>query len=289
MKTAIRSRPFATFVGLAYLIGWGCWFLLVALSGDTGLDAAEFSSRIEAWDLSGVDAPLPHWLLYLITRVQDFAFSIAGVVVVGLTAGREGLKELFGRLVRFGISAKWYLLGLLPVALYLVATLLANDGEPDFSPGAISTALFSLGSGLLVSLLLRGAMGEELGLRGFAVPHLRRTMTSTRASLTIGVVWWAWHLPILVTRNLLSNVAFFLLAMTLAFVFTWLFEGSGGSLVPVLLFHGTQNWEDGFEVFFPSIVGTDWELVSTLALLLFGLAATISMAVKDRRTSATPL
>ena len=103
------------------------------------------------------------------------------------------------------------------------------------------------------------------------------------------MVWWAWHLPILVTRDLLSNVAFFLLAMTLAFVFTWLFEGSGGSLVPVLLFHGTQNWEDGFEVFFPSIVGTDWELVSTLALLLFGLAATISMAVKDRRTSATPL
>ena len=89
----------------------------------------------------------------------------------------------------------------------------------------------------------------------------------------------------LVSRDLLSNVAFFLLAITLSFVFTWLFEGSGGSLVPVLLFHGIQNWEDGFEVFFPSILGTDWELVSSIAQLLFGIATAVSMAVKDRRAT----
>jgi membrane protease YdiL (CAAX protease family) len=279
----VRTRPFATFVGLAYLIGWGTWFLLVALAPETGLTTSEFATRIEAWNLADVDAPLPDWLLYLITRIQDFSFSIAGLIVIGMTGGSEGLRALFGRLVRFGIAAKWYLLGLLPLATYLLAAVLANDGSPDFSGSAVSTALFSLGSGLLVSILFRGAMGEELGLRGFAVPHLRQRMSMTRASLVIGVVWWAWHLPVLVSRDLLSNVAFFLLAITLSFVFTWLFEGSGGSLVPVLLFHGIQNWEDGFEVFFPSILGTDWELVSSIALLLFGIATAVSMAVKDRR------
>jgi hypothetical protein len=43
--------------------------------------------------------------------------------------------------------------------------------------------------------------------------------------------------------------------------------------VLVLLFHAVQNWEEGFEVIFPALAGTGWELPSTLALLLVGLVA----------------
>ncbi|MCP5095196.1 MAG: hypothetical protein GY943_06560, partial [Chloroflexi bacterium] len=59
----------------------------------------------------------------------------------------------------------------------------------------------------------------------------------------------------------------------LSMLFTWLFNGSGGSLIPVLLFHAAQNWEEGFETLFPSLVGTEWELVSTLSLLVIGMVA----------------
>lgn len=41
----------------------------------------------------------------------------------------------------------------------------------------------------------------------------------------------------------------------------------------MLLFHAIQNWEEGFETIFPALVGTDWELISTLALLIIGIIA----------------
>ena len=84
------------------------------------------------------------------------------------------------------------------------------------------------------------------------------------------IAWGAWHLPVLIGRDLLSIVAFSLLSIGLSLLFTWLFNGSGGSLIPVLLFHASQNWEEGFETLFPSLVGTEWELISTLSLLWLG-------------------
>jgi len=78
---------------------------------------------------------------------------------------------------------------------------------------------------------------------------------------------------VLIGRDVLSIVAFSLLSFGLSFLFTLMFNGSGGSLIPVLLFHATQNWEEGFETVFPGLVGTDWELVSTLTLLLVGVLA----------------
>jgi membrane protease YdiL (CAAX protease family) len=143
-------------------------------------------------------------------------------------------------------------------------------------------ALFSLQAGLFVSLFLRGAMGEELGLRGFALPRLQENNSPFRSSLIIGILWGAWHLPVLIGRDVLSIVAFSLLAIGLSFLFTLMFNGSGGSLIPVLLFHATQNWEDGFEVIFPALVGTDWELVSTLALILIGVVAGVLVWKKRR-------
>ena len=117
-------------------------------------------------------------------------------------------------------------------------------------------------------------MGEELGLRGFALPRLQARTTPARASLVIGLLWGLWHLPVLLGRDPLSILAFIMLSFGLSFLFTGLFNGSGGSLLPVLLFHATQNWEEGFEVVFPSLAGTGWELPSTL-LLLVGLVAVV--------------
>ena len=41
-------------------------------------------------------------------------------------------------------------------------------------------------------------MGEELGLRGFALPRLQERMPPFQASLVIGALWGAWHLPVLI-------------------------------------------------------------------------------------------
>lgn len=265
--------PLISFFILAYAIAWGTFGIAGLLARQAGLvNAQTLMAMGEAYQFEGVSLSIPYWLVYLLTRLADFSFSIAGVIMIAITAGRAGLRKLWGRLTRFRIGWKWYVIGLLPVFLYILATALADGFFPaDFSLSAISTALFSLQAGFFVSLFLRGALGEELGLRGFALPRLQENNTPFRASLIVGLLWGAWHLPVLIGRDVVSIVAFSLLSFGLSFLFTYMFNGSGGSLIPVLLFHATQNWEEGFETVFPALVGTDWELFSTLVLLLIGI------------------
>lgn len=276
--------PLLTFFVLAYAIAWGAFGIVALIARQAGLDSAQTLMAMgDAYQFEGAKLSVPYWLVYLLTRLADFAFSIAGVVMIAVTAGRDGLRELWERLTRVRIGWIWYIVGLLPVFFYLLAAALAGAyPSADFSLSAISTALFSLHAGFFVSLFLRGAMGEELGLRGFALPRLQESHSPFRSSLIIGLLWGAWHLPVLIGRDVLSIVAFGLLSFGLSFLFTYMFNGSGGSLVPVLLFHATQNWEDGFEVIFPALAGTDWELVSTLALLLIGILAGILVWRKSR-------
>jgi membrane protease YdiL (CAAX protease family) len=221
--------------------------------------------------------------VYLITRVQDFAFTIAGVIVIAVVYGRPGLRELGSRLVRWRVGWRWYLVALLPVGLYLLATAFSGALSTFTLDGkTLVRILFSPEAGILVAFFLRGAMGEEPGLRGFALPRLQTRVSAFRASLVIGILWAAWHIPVLLHQDIISIVAFLLLAFVLSFVFTWLFNGSGGSLIPVMIFHATQNSEEIFEVLFPSLVGTDWELASSLALLGTGVVVAIVMWRRSR-------
>lgn len=264
-----------SFFLLAYAIAWGAFGIIGLIARQSGVaDAQTLLAMAEAYQFENAALTVPTWLVYLLTRLADFAFTIAGIVMIAVTAGRTGLKELWQRLTRWQISWTWYVLGLLPIVLYLVATAVANAyPSATITTNTVSIALFSLHAGFFVSLFLRGAMGEELGLRGFALPRLQERMTPFRASLIIGVLWGAWHLPVLIGRDALSIVAFALLSIGLSMLFTWLFNGSGGSLIPVLLFHAAQNWEEGFETIFPALVGTEWELIATLALLVIGIVA----------------
>ena len=265
--------PIIIFFALAYLIAWSMIPVLSAIARQSGVaDWTTLSQMAEVLEFGGIDLSVPGWVVYLITRLQDFAFSLAGVIMIAYLHGRSGLRELGQRLLKWQISWRVWLVALLPLGLYLLATAVSGElASFTFNGQTLSAILFSAEAGLLVTLFLRGPMGEELGLRGFALPRLQARMSPFRASVIIGILWAAWHLPVLLGRDVVSIVAFLLLAFVLSFIFTWLFNSSGGSLIPVLLFHAIQNTEEMFETIFPSLLGTDWELISTLGLLVIGI------------------
>lgn len=276
-ETKRIDRAIIAFFALAYAIAWGSFGVIAIIANQSNLESPQVLMAMgETWQYGDVFVGAPRWFIYLLTRLADFSFSIAGIIMIMITAGKNGLHQLWQRMTRWRIHPLWYVAGLLPLVFYAVATLIAGAGSSlTMTVGTIGTILFSLHSGLLVSLFLRGAFGEEFGLRGFALPRLQRHMSPFRASLIIGALWGAWHLPVLIGRDIVSIIVFVVLSFGLSFLFTWMFNGSGGSLIPVLLFHATQNWEEGFEIIFPALVGTDWELISTLSLLLLGIIAGI--------------
>jgi uncharacterized protein len=286
-RTRAIDWPLVVFFVLAYVITWGLIPVLGVIAGQSGLSDWRSVHRMgEAFDFDGATLSVPGWIVYLITRIQDFSFSIAGVVVVAVVGGRAGLAGLGRRLVRWRIRWYWYLLGLLPFGWYLVATALAG-ALPSLRVDAdlVRTSLFSIESGFLVFLLLRGAMGEELGLRGFALPRLQTSMSPLKASVIIGMLWGAWHLPVLLGRSSVQIVAFILATLALSCIATWLFNGAAGSLIPVLIFHAAQNFSGGastFESFFPALQGSEWELTALMLLVAVGVAAGASLARRHR-------
>jgi uncharacterized protein len=46
------------------------------------------------------------------------------------------------------------------------------------------------------STLLGGALGEEPGWRGYALPRLEQALGPVPASLVLGLLWTGWHLPL---------------------------------------------------------------------------------------------
>ncbi len=286
------DRPLVAFFVLAYAIVWSLFAGAAWLADAAGLSGpVELIARAEALDFAdyGARLPVPPWVVYLGTRVADFAFTLSALVVIAATEGGVGLRTLGRRFVPTRRAARWTLLGLVPLGFYALATALAASGEDDLSvrlsAATLRAVLFSAEAGIVFQFFLRGALGEEPGLRGFALVRLQSRVGVVRASLVIGVLWALWHLPVLIGRDPISIVAFLILAVLLSFTMTWLFNGAGGCLIPPMLFHAAQNSEEVFETLFPFLVGTQWEITSTLSLLVFGVLVTVHV-VRRARTSA---
>jgi uncharacterized protein len=84
-----------------------------------------------------------------------------------------------------------------------------------------------------------------LGWRGFALPTMQEYMSWRSASLLLGAIWGIWHLPLLfVTGSPQSNIqfiAFFVLIISSSVFYTWLYNRSKGSVLPVLALHTVSN------------------------------------------------
>jgi membrane protease YdiL (CAAX protease family) len=149
--------------------------------------------------------------------------TAASLLLTGLLDGREGYRELLGRLRRWRVGWRWYAAALLagPLPILLAAALLATlTRSPAFLPGIV-TAPAPLGLLLLgVAAGLVAGIFEEMGWTGFAVPRLRRQHGLLGTALLVAVVWGAWHFPAFWRADSFSGALPF--AFLLAQLFAWL-------------------------------------------------------------------
>ncbi len=90
-------------------------------------------------------------------------------------------------------------------------------------------------------------VGEEYGWREYLLPCLL-ALGEIRGTLVLGLIWGLWHLPIIALglnypgQPLWAALAVFLANVILmAFVFTWFYVGSGGSILVVAVLHSVLN------------------------------------------------
>ena len=94
---------------------------------------------------------------------------------------------------------------------------------------------------------LARALGEEIGWRGFLLPRLVRRIGFTRGALVTGLIWTAWHVPLLIFGDYHSAAprwfalgCFTVMVVSLSFVLAWLRLRSG-SVWPCALLHACHN------------------------------------------------
>lgn len=287
------DRALLAFFMLAFAISWGALGGLhaIATASDLGTWQDLTRSAETRFDLASLAGSLvvPAWLVRALTIVADFGPSLAAVVVAVVT-GRW--RMLAARLTRWRVGGRWYLIVFgLPVAVMSSAIALTVLTGTDLSPvhwGA-GTAAALLGW-LALRTLLGGGLGEELGWRGWALPRLQARMSPVTAAALLGIVWAAWHLPLVLIADapLVQAAVLLLFIAPMAFLYSWVFNGTGGSVLLVVLLHGAQN---GFSAFFeqsllPALADADMWVVLRV-LLLLGVAVGSAVAVRRQGTKGT--
>ena len=258
----IKSKPkidwqMVIFFALAYLIAWPIAFIF-------GVDDEAIRATY-----SPVGATI---LIYL----PKFAFTLSGLVMFWHT---KRLKEMWTRLTHWRVHWIWYALAYFgPALLYLasawISNLLSSNGplSPHIEfPSILWMLTFGAQTGIFTYFLFRGGLGEEIGLRGFALTRLQTRHTPLKASLIIGFWWGLWHLPAWLERDIVSIVITWLAVIAFSMIFTWFYNNTMSLPVVMLLHAALNSFDDVYENIFPSLLNIDWELLYIAGVLLAGI------------------
>ena len=225
------------------------------------------------------------------TPLVPYGPIIAAFIVLALTRGWAGVRDLLRSIVRWRVGLGWYAVALLlPVAILLGALYLnALFGGP--TPTAADFAgWYTLPLLFLLMTLINGPLFEEPGWRGFLLPRLQSRYTPLVASLIVGVIWASWHLPELLSdpTGQRPPLQFLVLVVAQSVVFTWVYNSTRGSVLLVILMHGSSNTIARF--LFPTVIGSAtygriwWLLAALWWVAAVAVIAVIGMA-RDRAPS----
>ena len=109
---------------------------------------------------------------------------------------------------------------------------------------------------LVIFGLFSGPISEEGGWRGFMLPRLESKYNAFLSSLILGVIWYAWHIPLYFIEEtsqwqtlqfglvsaIISESIYFVLVMSISQILTWLYNNTQGSLIITILAHFCFNF-----------------------------------------------
>jgi membrane protease YdiL (CAAX protease family) len=182
-------------------------------------------------------------------------FAVVGlipafVVASGFSAN-PGARARLASLVRPRGHLLWYLLALLLVPALRLLSVPASRllGWETISAPAPTGGTWALAGSVALSFLYTviaaGGLNEETGWTGFALPGLQARHSPFVASVILWFFWILWHMPLHfagVWNPDADGLVRALIGTFFArFIFTWLYNRSGGNIWTAILFHASAN------------------------------------------------
>ena len=223
LSTWIRAHRLVAFFVLTYAISWSLNGFVI---------------------LVGMEPSWTRWILSGFLTASGPA--IAAVVVVYVS--EDDLREWASGIVDWRVHPKWYVAAIgIPAAVALASAAVVDllGGPVDF--GTFSPHLLTLAFGIVLGTFIGGGQ-EEIGWRGFAQPELQQRYGGLLAAIVIGVLWGLWHLPLFIDPTaphsqwpLASQAVYFVGITGFSVLLAWVYNGSGGSILLVMVMHGSEN------------------------------------------------
>jgi uncharacterized protein len=306
----VRRHRLGAFYGLALLIACGVMAASFALKAFgllsdlwSFLQAHHLYPNVVTIGRFALGEPLAG-LIFLFAAAP----SLAALTVSLGAGGLPGVRALLARLSPFGPAATredavraWgVLLGASAVVTAGFLWSVFALGTPEQASGILATLgtspLAVLAALLVGPFLDEGGLLEELGWRGFALPLLlERGLSPFRATSTLAVLWWAWHLPREITGLLagapiggflIVQAQFLFLCLALSIVITFFWQRTGGSALTGVFIHGVTNvWSKALSGPLNGWLGTDSR---TLVVAAAAVAVLVAAGGTLRRQGVAP-
>src|SRR5918998_3463945 len=276
LRGLVARHPAKAFLVMAFGFGWAS--LIPILLSENGFGVVP------------IELPL--------TVVQTLAtllgLALPAFLVTAATGGREGVRDLLSRLLRWRVGIRWYLVAIFGL---FVAVLLAAVPFLGAAP------LEALGQkwGLLFTVFLPGVivpflhtnLWEELGWAGFLQSTLQERRGPLLASVIVAPFFALFHLPALFVSGWIMDEGYSLsqfpnalvqvgvlmvFAVFVRVLIMWLYNGSGRSILVVGLSHAALNVVTGQKIMPELVPGLNPNLLA--AAVVAGLRVLVVVSTK---------
>jgi membrane protease YdiL (CAAX protease family) len=257
---AIRRHPLFFFFLLAYAFSWVLMIPYV----------------LSEWGILGGN----YDLLYIL---HTFGPTFSAILVTSVSEGKAGLQRLRDRLRQWRAGWIWYAFILVGIPALVMLGIVVQPGALASFQGLTARVLVSYPIYYIIVFFGGGPLGEEIGWRGFALPRMQPRYGPLWGTLLLGVLWSFWHLVDFLTVSkgggpsaslatfFVNFPVFFLMVISLAIIFTWIFNHTGGSIFTAILAHASVNTPELTLV--PLFLSIDMIGLHRAGLVGFGAAA----------------
>lgn len=226
MKTEVRQevatpawKPTVLFLVLAYGIAWILWLPL--LLGPAGLHLTKYDAYLPFFLSLGTVGPLI--ASFLATRYEKGRWAMPSRFLP-TTQPRSWLNLLTGP-------------ALATVAYVIIPYMICIAPGHKLIPLRFLAPLLAIWPNIL-----GGPLEEEFGWRGFLLPRLSVRIGNTWATLSVGIIWASWHLPMMLTHVWGVSFWYYLpLVVALSVFVSLAYFATGRSILGPILVHYVFN------------------------------------------------
>lgn len=178
-----------------------------------------------------------------------FGPMVSALFLIYLDRGLEGIKKMFRKGMIYSFKKKWWIVIFFLFPLLIFIAFIGSITVDSFIPSSEAKGLYWFLPLIFFSVLfIGGPLTEEIGWRGYALPHLQAKYSPFISTLILGFIWSIWHLPQFIVPPEKTGMfyvtpiwSFVLTVIAANIIYTWVFNHTNGSILAVILLHTQMN------------------------------------------------